>query len=321
MRPNLRLHKTRRAQVALGALTLMVPASAYALTAGSTNAFAGPAQSAPQFKLTPRELAYGGRVTVTGSAPQDAGRRLALEFSNAAHGWRPLATTTVGTRGGFRFVAVLRRSAMLRLTGGTAVAVARASQTPVAAIAPSAPQAVRVSAQFAVSGRSINTLSGQTVHVHGHLMPGVGGRQVRLDELVGHGWRTLSSARTGRWGGFDLRYTAATTGHHRIRVRFPGDRANARVKTGAGWLTVYRPSVASWYNDGGNTACGFHATYGVANKVLPCGTKVTFSYNGRSVTATVDDRGPFVAGREWDLNQNTAGALGFGGVATVWSSI
>jgi rare lipoprotein A len=58
----------------------------------------------------------------------------------------------------------------------------------------------------------------------------------------------------------------------------------------------------------------------VANLSLPCGTKVTFVYNGRSVTATVDDRGPYVSGREWDLNQNTAGALGFGGVADVWAS-
>jgi rare lipoprotein A (peptidoglycan hydrolase) len=36
------------------------------------------------------------------------------------------------------------------------------------------------------------------------------------------------------------------------------------------------------------------------------------------VTATVDDRGPYVGGRDWDLNQNTAAALGFGGVGTVW---
>jgi len=28
--------------------------------------------------------------------------------------------------------------------------------------------------------------------------------------------------------------------------------------------------------------------------------------------------GPYVEGRDWDLNQNTAAALGFGGVGTVW---
>jgi rare lipoprotein A (peptidoglycan hydrolase) len=47
---------------------------------------------------------------------------------------------------------------------------------------------------------------------------------------------------------------------------------------------------------------------------------VTFAYAGRVVTATVDDRGPYVGGRDYDLNQNTAGALGMGGVATVLAS-
>jgi rare lipoprotein A (peptidoglycan hydrolase) len=103
-------------------------------------------------------------------------------------------------------------------------------------------------------------------------------------------------------------------------VRFTGDRLNSASWAHAGRVTVFRESVASWYTDGGGTACGFHAYYGVANRTLPCGTKVTFRYNGRSVTATVDDRGPFVGGRDWDLNQNTASALGFGGVGAVWSS-
>ena len=35
------------------------------------------------------------------------------------------------------------------------------------------------------------------------------------------------------------------------------------------------------------------------------------------MTATVDDRGPYVYSRLWDLNQNVAGALGFSGVDTV----
>ena len=103
-------------------------------------------------------------------------------------------------------------------------------------------------------------------------------------------------------------------------MRFGGNRSNAAATRRAGRVTVFSQSAASWYDDSGATACGYHATYGVANLSLPCGTKVTFVYNGRSVTATVDDRGPYVGGREWDLNQNTAGALGFGGVADVWAS-
>ena len=88
----------------------------------------------------------------------------------------------------------------------------------------------------------------------------------------------------------------------------------------AGTATGFEQNVASWYDDAGSTGCGFHATYGVANKSLPCGTHVTFSYGGRTVVATVDDRGPYVGGRTWDLNQNTAAALGFAGVGTVWDA-
>ena len=42
---------------------------------------------------------------------------------------------------------------------------------------------------------------------------------------------------------------------------------------------------------------------GVAHKSLPCGTLITFRNpaNGRIVTAPVVDRGPYVAGRQWDL--------------------
>jgi rare lipoprotein A (peptidoglycan hydrolase) len=79
-------------------------------------------------------------------------------------------------------------------------------------------------------------------------------------------------------------------------------------------------AVASWYFDQGQTASGFHAFYGVASRTVAFGTRVRFCYpaeSARCVLATVDDRGPFVAGRDWDLNQNTAGALGFSGVQTV----
>lgn len=76
-------------------------------------------------------------------------------------------------------------------------------------------------------------------------------------------------------------------------------------------------ATASWYWDQGSTASGYHAFYGVASRTLRFGTRVLFRYHGRSVTATVDDRGPFVYSRLWDLNQNVAGALGFAGVDTV----
>jgi rare lipoprotein A (peptidoglycan hydrolase) len=76
-------------------------------------------------------------------------------------------------------------------------------------------------------------------------------------------------------------------------------------------------AVASWYDDAGTTASGWHALYGAANRYLSFGTKVLFAYHGREVEAVIDDRGPYVGGRTWDLNQRVAEVLGFGGVDTV----
>jgi len=76
-------------------------------------------------------------------------------------------------------------------------------------------------------------------------------------------------------------------------------------------------AVASWYYDAGETASGYHAYYGMASRTLTFGTRVLVCYRGRCLTATVDDRGPFVYSRLFDLNQNIARALGFGGVDVV----
>ena len=50
---------------------------------------------------------------------------------------------------------------------------------------------------------------------------------------------------------------------------------------------------------------------GVAHRTLPCGTKVTFRNpaNGRTITAKVVDRGPYVSGRDWDLTGGLCLAL------------
>ena len=74
---------------------------------------------------------------------------------------------------------------------------------------------------------------------------------------------------------------------------------------------------ASWYYDEGSTASGEHNYYGIAHKTLPFGTEVEIEYNGNTIIAVVDDRGPYVSGRSFDLNQNCAAALGFGGVGTI----
>jgi rare lipoprotein A (peptidoglycan hydrolase) len=86
------------------------------------------------------------------------------------------------------------------------------------------------------------------------------------------------------------------------------------AKTAGSW-TVYKK--ATWYGPGfwGNeTACGMTlapTTIGTAHKKLPCGTQVTFTYNGRSVAATVIDRGPYRKGYAWDLTKKAAKKVGF----------
>lgn len=322
MRPNNAMKRWRRSRLGVGALMIVLPCSAAALVAGV--ALAAPAQQA--LHLTPRSVrvAYGHDLVVRGAAPAaDAGHTVVLEFARTRGStWRPLSSATVGADGGFRLAGALAQSGVVRAldtsTGAETPLVARVRSGGTAPT--SAPVPVTVAARVRVRLRPISVLGGQAIQVRGRLLPAVAGRKVSLQGRLNGGWQTLTSTRTRAAGRFVLHYVAGAAGRESIRVKFGGDRWNGRATASAGRLTVYREAGASWYEDGGNTACGFHAFYGVANRTLPCGTKVALRYNGRSLTATVDDRGPYVGGRDWDLNQNTASALRFGGVGTVWSS-
>lgn len=50
--------------------------------------------------------------------------------------------------------------------------------------------------------------------------------------------------------------------------------------------------------------------YTAAHKTLPLGTQLMVTYGGRSVQVTVNDRGPYVGGRDLDLSQGAAEYLG-----------
>ena len=91
------------------------------------------------------------------------------------------------------------------------------------------------------------------------------------------------------------------------------------ASTSAGQYTfsAWKSAGASWYGPGlyGNgVACGGTlrpSTVGVAHKTLPCGTMVKFKHRGHVVMAKVIDRGPYIAGRTWDLTEAAAEALDF----------
>lgn len=321
MRTQSTLRRLRPVHLGAGVAVLAIPASAVALTAGNADAL-----SAIQITLKPANVGFGHNVSVSGSATgAAAGAPLQLQFAPAgATRWRVLKSTTVRRNGRFRFVTAGRQSGLLRVVPANAAAAPRLSPQIAAAggapVAPSAAHAVSVRAHFSVPTSTHPVVGGGRAYVRGRLLPAQAGRRVRLLANTGRGWRTLATRRTGPRGGFVLPVSAGGTGQRSLRVSFAGDRLNAGTSAHAGNVTAFRQSLASWYNDGGATACGFHAQFGVANKSLPCGTKVTFRLGGRSVNAVVDDRGPYVGGREWDLNQNTAAALGFGGVGIIWSS-
>lgn len=310
--------------VAAGALALGLPGTAVALS-GAANALGATPGPSLHAGVSRHSIRYGSSVTVRGTAPSgDAGRPVQLQFQGAGSGsWRALARTTVSSSNHFSFHVRLRQTGRLRAVSPAArpsatspTAVAASTSTP----APSSPQRVGVAARLRVSRHSSVAEAGHRISLRGRLLADRSGRTVRLVTHTRHGWRTLARTRTGRRGGFDLRYVVHGTGTRWLRVSFSGDRDNGRASAHDGRVTGLVPRVASWYNDGGNTACGFHAYYGVANRSLPCGTKVTFAYHGRSLVATVDDRGPYVGGRDYDFNQDIARALGMYGVAGVLAS-
>lgn len=307
------MRMTRRGRLVAGALMSAIPA---AIPVGQALASTSVAPTVPA-TIHDHAIAFNHPVVVSGAlSSADAGHRLQLQFqATGASTWQGLAHTTVGPRGGYRVSAPLRRSGDVRVVDTTAAG------TPLAQAreAGSAAQRVAVAASMRVTPRAHGALTGGRMSLGGQLLPEQPGRLVKLQSANGSHWTTIATTRTGRHGGFMLRFAAAP-GTHRLRVRFSGDRLNTASAAGAGSVTGFEQNVASWYDDAGQTGCGFHATYGVANKSLPCGTKVTFSYAGHTVVATVDDRGPYVGGRTWDLNQNTAAALGFVGVGTVWDS-
>lgn len=73
---------------------------------------------------------------------------------------------------------------------------------------------------------------------------------------------------------------------------------------------------ASWYRHGKITANGERYNpmgYTAAHRSLPFGTivRLTNPENGRVVVIRINDRGPFVRGREFDLSLGSARALGF----------
>ena len=221
------------------------------------------------------------------------------------------ATTLARGRG-------LRRIGQLACTSTLAAGITAAA--PAGAQAQEQPAPMKVSARHHV-------LSGGKVPVRGVLASGEAGRTVLVQVRKGRGWRTLDRALSGEGGRFRLRWRSGAPGRYRLRARvLAGGATPDATRRIRPMVHVYRKAPASWYGPGfygRRTACGrtmSTGVLGVAHKSLPCGTRVTLRYRGRSVSVPVIDRGPYAGGRVYDLTAATKRKLRFGSTGMVWST-
>jgi len=217
----------------------------------------------------------------------------------------------------------------LAVVPATAQSDAQGTTTTTTTTAPAAPTATtaakpkRVRTKLRVRSVRRNVVAGRRILVRGALRPGKAGRVVKLQIRRGRRWTTVARTVTRRKGAFRVAYEARRIGTYKVRVRFGGDKTARASRRTVGKVNVYRRVLASWYGGGGAVACpgsSGRAALGVAHKTLPCGTMVTLHYRGRTVRAKVVDRGPFVAGREYDLTAATKNALGAGDLTTIMST-
>lgn len=152
--------------------------------------------------------------------------------------------------------------------------------------------------------------------VKGKVRPSRKGQIVVIEIRKGKKWKSVTRLRTGKNGGFSGQVKIDDLGSTDIRVVLPSLGQTSSVKKPLGTVYRYRQEVASWYGPGfygRKMSCGKtlnRSTIAVAHKTLPCGTKVRFHNNGKTVVASVEDRGPFIAGRDWDLTEATKNKLG-----------
>jgi hypothetical protein len=189
------------------------------------------------------------------------------------------------------------------------------------------------------NGTVSSTVNGMTVTTHasgfdGRTMKFVGsvsrrhaGQKIVIERdgrQSGQSWVKTATATVGSNGSFEAVWHANQAGPFTIRAVLQGARAANAAST---WPTVnvivYRLSIATIYGPGlwgHKTACGEtlrHRTLGVANRTMPCGTKVSIYYRGRSIVVPVIDRGPYANGARWDITMAAAKALRMPGTETV----
>ena len=137
-----------------------------------------------------------------------------------------------------------------------------------------------------------------------------------VDETAGEVARARKELAASRAA---LREYEARTASTAKPVATPKKSDSTQQLSGSG---AWQTAVASHYgrNFTGRGASGERIgpySMMVAHETLPFGTLIEFEYNGKRAVARVADRGPYSAGRSFDLGPGVVRVLGFNGVHTV----
>ena len=285
--------------------------------------FATPAAAFPEssadgvvtLKLDRSQVNHGASVSVRGLArPSLRGtvRRQSVRLKFRPIGsrkWHRVQKVGTDGQGRYRVRLKVNRNGQIR-------AVSSDGQGSVA-------RRITVRSRLMVAGVRPVAKVGKRVLIRGAVKPG--GRR-RIKVVVRGAERSVLKTTTRYHGGFAVTFRPRRSGQYSVRVFAAHNAAAASDRGRLIRLTGLRPTHASYYGPGlyGNgMACGgtlTTSTRGVAHKTLPCGTRVTLRYGTRTVKVRVIDRGPYVAGREFDLTEATRNDLGFGSTGTVWTN-
>ena len=191
------------------------------------------------------------------------------------------------------------------------------------------------------SGNGVVSASGDGISITSHASALLNGRlRVTGSSAAAPAGATVQIERLGRETHWKWAVTAVTTlrsdrtfaalwhvnhiGRFQLRaVVINASQSRAAAASPTVTVISYRPSVATIYGPGlygDPTACGqtlTRHTVGVANRTLPCGSKVALYFRGRTLVVPVIDRGPYANGADWDLTTATAARLGVTGTSTL----
>jgi hypothetical protein len=195
---------------------------------------------------------------------------------------------------------------------------------------PAIPTPANVTVSATANGMTIASRESDVLRtaalVNGSLPVAQAGRTVEI-ELLGArtswSWQPVAKTQVRQDGSYSASWKPTHAGKFEVRalIEQPGAALAGASPTIS--VIVYRPARATLYGPGfygKRTACGTvlrRWTIGVANRTLPCGTRVAVYYGGQMLVVPVIDRGPYANGADWDLTMATGAALSIDTTVTV----